>query len=611
MNLKEIALSYADLHFAVFPLLPNEKRPATSNGYKAATTDREQITHWWTENPNYNIGIATGAPSGGLVVIDLDIDLEKGSDGISRLKQWQNQNGMQLPDETACARTGTGGLHLFFKDTNTSYRNSADIFKDGSGVDIRADGGYIVAPGSIHPNGTPYEWQVHPCIYGIAPVNHAVKSLLSLRGETRAKREEAPVTCSLIGEGARNDTLYRAACSMVAKGFSKDAITAAISAENEEKCVPPLAYNEVETIVASAYKHPNGTSAYTSKSNNATQNLGTNLVSLSEVEEKEPEWLIEGYIPRREITIIAGDGGTGKTFAWCSLAAAISSGYRSFLQNNLFSSAPERAAEKVLFFSSEDSYEYVLARRLRKSGADLRNIFTLDCTDDRFQAVTLNSDYLEQLLAEHRPALCIFDPIQAFIGGANMVSRSEMRECMKRLHAYGDKYGTTFVIIMHTNKMQNVWGRNRLSDSSDIWDIARSVLVIGKAGETGLRYLSHEKSNYGPQQQTVLYDIVDETVAFRGYTDRRDREYVLDASKNARDAPAADEAANFILSHLEEMGGSCTVGDLDNAARAFGISTNALRNAKEELRKIGKVKIDRASNGQGRGHKWVISRYPC
>lgn len=82
MELKQIALSYADLHFAVFPLSPKDKRPAIAEWNKHATTNKTVIEKWWDENPLYNIGIATGLPSGGLIVVDLDIDDEKGKNGM-------------------------------------------------------------------------------------------------------------------------------------------------------------------------------------------------------------------------------------------------------------------------------------------------------------------------------------------------------------------------------------------------------------------------------------------------------------------------------------------------------------------------------------------------
>ena len=91
MTMKDWALKYAGFGLAVFPLRPKDKRPATRNGCKDATTNKQQIIKWWDSCPEYNIGIAAGKPSGGLVVIDLDVS-EKG-DGRESLAAWQKENG--------------------------------------------------------------------------------------------------------------------------------------------------------------------------------------------------------------------------------------------------------------------------------------------------------------------------------------------------------------------------------------------------------------------------------------------------------------------------------------------------------------------------------------
>lgn len=77
-SMKEWALYYAELGLAVFPLAYRNKVPAIEGGCKAATTEKSKIERWWNQNPRYNIGIATGNKSNGLVVIDLDVDKNKG-----------------------------------------------------------------------------------------------------------------------------------------------------------------------------------------------------------------------------------------------------------------------------------------------------------------------------------------------------------------------------------------------------------------------------------------------------------------------------------------------------------------------------------------------------
>ena len=171
-SLKDWALYYAEKGLAVFPLEERGKRPITKNGCKAATTNKEQIAEWWSRYPNSNIGIATGRPSGGLVVIDLDEDEEKDKHGYEVLKEWQRSHE-DLP-ETWQSITGRGGYHLFFKDT-AHNQNRVNLY---DGIDIRGDGGYIVAPPSVHENGRRYEWEIAPEDQEIASVNSVVANFL-------------------------------------------------------------------------------------------------------------------------------------------------------------------------------------------------------------------------------------------------------------------------------------------------------------------------------------------------------------------------------------------------------------------------------------------------
>ena len=90
----------------------------------------------------------------------------------------------------------------------------------------------------------------------------------------------------------------------------------------------------------------------------------------------------------------------------------------------------------------------------------------------------------------------VFDTLQAFLpDGVDMAKRKDMRDALNPLNALGAKYGTSFLMVMHTNKSA-MSGRQRMADSSDIWDLGRSALMAGRTKEEGIMYLSHEKSNY-------------------------------------------------------------------------------------------------------------------
>lgn len=300
---------------------------------------------------------------------------------------------------------------------------------------------------------------------------------------------------------------------------------------------------------------------------------------------KEPEWLIPGYVPRYGITTLGGEGGTGKTSIICNIAASITTGRYPFLLDGMqipFSGEPE----KVLFFSAEDSWEYVLGQRLVNNGADMNLIKYLPPSNPSFVDLNLNSELLEGYIADEKPGLVLLDPIQSFIPeNLRMGDRNAMRKCFTPLLGYGEKYKTTFIIVVHVNKQSGVYGRKRIADSSDIWDASRSVLMLGETQEKGVRYLTQEKSNYGRLERTALYTLNDKGIpVFKAYTDKKDRDYVMAESLKRNIAPALEDAKEFILDTLRGQK-QMEVAELDGLAKASGISENALKNAKTALKK--------------------------
>lgn len=328
------------------------------------------------------------------------------------------------------------------------------------------------------------------------------------------------------------------------------------------------------------------------------------MKTLDEYTAKDPEWLIDGWIPKYQITVMCADGGAGKTSLWCHIAAKLSTGdYTIFEQDLIKTGVGKSKPLKVAYFTSEDSIEYTLKARLEKNGVNIFNTCTIDMKDKRFPSVKFNSEFFEKLIEKNRPDVAIFDPLQSFIPpNVRMGQRNEMRNCMNPLIALGEKYKVTPLIVMHTNKQSGMYGRKRMADSSDIWDIARSVIMLGETSQEGIRYISQEKSNYGPLQETILFEINDSQPIFKGYSKKRDREFITEYDHNSRLAPQRDEAKEFILDFLKD--GEKEISDLDEMATANGISKSALKRAKAELKKEGRTKT--WSTGYGETKKFYI-----
>jgi hypothetical protein len=261
-NMKEAALWYADNGIPIFPLhWPTDdgcscgkldcqsagKHPHTPRGFKDATTDPAQIAKWWGQWPNANIGIPTGATSG-LLVVDCD-PRNGGPENRAELIELFGQ----IPD-TAEVITGGAGRHIYFRyDGGSVPKNLA------TGIDLKGDGGYIVAPPSLHQSGRRYEvdgLDGAKAFLNIAEIPAWLKEFIT------ATPKGTPLALPGDGEkwepGERNSQLVSVAGTMRRRGLSREAIEAALLEENRQRCNPPLPASEVRQIAASISRYEPG-----------------------------------------------------------------------------------------------------------------------------------------------------------------------------------------------------------------------------------------------------------------------------------------------------------------------------------------------------------------
>ena len=327
---------------------------------------------------------------------------------------------------------------------------------------------------------------------------------------------------------------------------------------------------------------------------------------LSAFEIKQAEWVIEGWLPKGHITILAADGGSGKTTLWCNVIAALSAGRASILEPEGY----QREPQLVAVFSAEDSIESVLKPRLMAAGADQDNIVALDHTvagGRVLRRYKIGSPALISFVRQYKPALCVLDPIQAFLPpDINMGSRNAMRDCMDQLVTLGAETGTAFLIVCHSNKRTGAAARNRVSDSSDLWDISRSVWMMGNTEDADVRYISHEKSNYGPQQDTVLVSVQDHILRRVGTTTKRDQDYV-GCTPTRRGADKSEACKQFILRTLREAPDHRVRSpELMERAKLYDIATATINRVRAQLGKAGI--IDSAEiyvNGVKQWYVWL------
>jgi putative DNA primase/helicase len=227
------ALSYAARGWAVFPL--NGKLPLKgSHGHLDATTDAAQVRRWWTKYPDANIGLACSSTRGPVVI---DVDGPEG-DAAARL--------LQLPPTREATSGRPHRRHLYFDPPVSGVRISRQLHLRPE-LDILGDGGYVVAPPSIHPaTKQPYRW-----LNSLAPVPfpESVIALLAPNGEN--KKTSAPPLPKTLTEGQRDAQLTSLAGSMRRRGASEDAIYAALQEENTTRCQPPLPDKQLRKIAHS------------------------------------------------------------------------------------------------------------------------------------------------------------------------------------------------------------------------------------------------------------------------------------------------------------------------------------------------------------------------
>ena len=313
--------------------------------------------------------------------------------------------------------------------------------------------------------------------------------------------------------------------------------------------------------------------------------------SFADVTPKKQPFLLPG-IPENNITLFVSDGGTGKGFLSCHLAAAISTGSATIFDNEPVKRDPQR----VILVNTEDSADCVIAQRLIDAGADMALI---DTREENAPIPVIGS--IIARMSQIRPKLVILDPLQSFVPkGVKMGNRNEMRKIMEPLQQAASVYQCAIVIIMHTNKTFGASGRSRIADSSDMWDIARSVFIMGDTRDGEFtKYLSHEKNNYGKQLSTLLYRIDDFGIYKVGETDKKDYDFVSEHNRRSSGRPPArrDEARDVILKALHENRNGMSGKELYLIADQNGISKSTYERARRELVSDNVVNV--ASFGQG------------
>jgi Bifunctional DNA primase/polymerase, N-terminal/AAA domain len=627
---QEIVDAARDLGSRVGPVMPlNGKIPIWPDWPNRATREPDTATSDWQGATG--IGLLTGKRAGFFV---LDVDADKG--GMEALAALQQRHGT-LP-ATWTTRTGGGGRHLFFRHPGFLVRGSAG--KLGPGLDVRGEGGQVVAPPSRHPSGTLYQW-AGGCAPGQIELASATMWLLDRlkpkapRAATSPRPPDTDVlrraraylqkVASAVSGGGGHDQTWSAVLAVV-RGFGLDEETAyaLLASEYNPRCDPPWSEKELRHKIKSAAQDGSATLGYlrdAAAGRPATRTPGEDdddptpvaaaqpegggreyvrhrLTRMDTVRRKPVRWLWRGRIPFGKITVLDGDPGHGKSTIALDVAARLTTG-RQMPEDN---DRPEPA--DVVIVSVEDDAGDTVRPRLEAAGADLRRAHMLTIQFGKDELLPVLSKHLPQFEEAIRTSgarLLVLDTFAAVLGdGVDMHKDQDVRSVLAPLKVMAEKLDLAVLIIRHFNKSTGGSALHRGGGSIGIAGAARSVLAVGRdPKEVGQRVLVAVKSNLAEVHEvpslSYRMDVVDlpedeageavqtTRIAWLGTSPLTADDMVAVAvPQSHEERSAVDEAKAVVLQVLAK--GAVPAKELEKEAKAAGVTARTLERARADLR---------------------------
>lgn len=450
------------------------KHPRTMHGLNDATSNLEQIAKWWEQWPAANIGVRTGDPSGVVVV---DVDTRHGGK-----EAWIDL--MAEHDEVhtgpACL-TGSGGMHLYYEHPVKPVRNSASLVAPG--IDIRGDGGYVIAPPSIHMLGTSYTW-----IEGYEPWTRAPQPIPSWLLEAMLQSPKGGIGNALpagspIPNGKRRQTLLSIAGSMRQYGLGETAIFNALMAENVERCMEPLDPREVATLAADVVKRyePSAVLILPSTKPNKEKAKARppepfTLADLQHEEIPPVRWAVPDFLPEG-LAVLAGKAKLGKSWMALNLIIAVGEGSKAF---HYF----ETLAGDCLYLALEDTKRRLKGRteQLRPNQEWTGRVW---CEVEWPTTEAGGLDAIEAWLGQHPEArLVVIDTFQKLKPkdgtGPKANMYAEDYAAVGEIKTIADRYGVCIMLITHLNKGQHDDWVNNITGSTGISGAADTLMNLDR-----------------------------------------------------------------------------------------------------------------------------------
>jgi hypothetical protein len=501
------ALAFAARGVDVFPMDLGSKRPSISF-IEQATRDPERIKLLWrdpiTGSKDYNIGVLCGNT---LIIVDIDTKYDK-KFGRSALANYESIGGHF---DTLVIKTASGGYQAYFRlPVGKTFTNAQDVVP---GIDIRCEHGYGIGPGSFSiESGGGYE------IYVDKPIAELPEMFIPLLKPIKTRKERfnghadsekaiplyieylEHVAPAIEGQGGDQHT-YNVACMGVRDyGLSEPTTTSLMLQHFNARCEPPWSADELQKKVENAEAYAIGQTGsrdpevilngvtYMPVAAAPVTLLKDDSLMIPQAGQTTPtKWLVKSLLVQREMTMLVGPGGVGKSMLLIALSIHAATG-RDF--------GAFKIAEPfdVLLYNSEDNSHWNAGRT--HSACQLYNIdfqhvrqhfmvmsqdygkhFTLvEYSDRKMQIPPDTIRFFSEYRNKHPNCkLIAMDPLRKILRGINENDNAQMSEAMLHLHIFAQELDVSLIVTHHTAK--NVMQRKDLDPNSPDLSVGAGSVV--------------------------------------------------------------------------------------------------------------------------------------